>query len=122
MEKSKDFNRELQSDAGARREGKLYFSIGEVSRITDLPAYVLRFWERKFPSLSPSKSRGGHRRYQKKDVELILKIKDLLYKEGFTIEGAKKELKKEGKKENRSEDLNLHWLKKEIEEIIRLLD
>lgn len=102
------------------KEGKLYFSIKEVSEIADVPAYVLRFWERKFPSLSPSKSRGGHRRYRKKDVELVLKIKDLLYNKGFTIEGAKRELKEEKISEGKA-DLNLSWLKGEIEEIIKLL-
>ena len=91
----------------------------EVSDITNLRPYVLRFWESKFPSLSPQKSRGGHRRYQKKDVDLIFKIKDLLYNKGFTIEGAQKELKKE-KKEDRSY-LNTIWLKEELEKIIKLL-
>lgn len=95
---------------------KLYFSIGEVSEITEVPSYVIRFWESKFPSLHPQKSRGGHRRYQKKDVELILTIKDLLYNKGFTIEGARKELKKE------NTNLDVNWIKREIEEIIKLLD
>lgn len=106
-----------------RRKGdkpeRLYFSIKEVSEKTNLPAYTLRFWEKKFPFFTPQKSRGGHRRYQKKDIELILTIKDLLYNKGFTIEGAKGELRRE-KKENKI-NFDSSWLKKEIEEIIRLL-
>lgn len=98
---------------------KLYFSIREVSEKTKLPTYTLRFWERKFPSFAPQKSRGGHRRYQEKDLELILTIKDFLYNKGFTIEGAKRELRRE-KKEDRL-DSGLGWVKKEIEEIIKLL-
>ena len=97
---------------------KLYFSIGEVSKITQLPPYVLRFWEKKFPSLRPQKSRGGHRRYQKKDIELILKLKDLLYNKKFTIEGANRELKKNKK----DIDLDISWLKKELTEIFELLE
>jgi len=84
---------------------KLYYSIKEVSEKTNLPAYTLRFWEKKFPSFSPQKSKGGHRRYQKKDLELILTIKDLLYNRGFTIEGAKRELKKEKKEDKPNFDL-----------------
>jgi len=101
---------------------KLYFSIGEVSKITQLPTYVLRFWEDKFPLLHPHKSRGGHRRYQKKDVELILTIKDLLYNKGFTIEGARKELQdKQGRKKEEVANFDLAWLKEEIKGIIKLL-
>ncbi|HHF99048.1 MerR family transcriptional regulator [Candidatus Aerophobetes bacterium] len=104
-----------------KEEERLYFSIGEVSRITGVPSYVLRFWEKSFPSLSPRKSKGGHRRYRKEDVELVLKIKDLLYNKGFTIEGAKKTLKE--KKKGREEiEIDLDWLRKEIEEIYKLLD
>ncbi len=99
---------------------KLYFSIKEVKEITNLPTYILRFWESKFSTLSPQKSRGGHRRYQKKDIELILKIKELLHEKRFTIEGAKRELKEEKKEDKFSFDLI--WLRKEIEEIMELLD
>lgn len=99
---------------------KLYFSIGEVSEITNLPTYVLRFWEDKFPTLNPQKSRGGHRRYEKKDVELILTIKDLLYNRGFTIEGARKKLQDEKIKQSKA-DLDLSWLKEEIKGIIKIL-
>ena len=60
---------------------KLYFRIGEVSRLCDLPAYVLRFWETEFPQLKPVKSSTGQRMYRRKDVESVLRIKQLLYEE-----------------------------------------
>lgn len=68
---------------------KVYFTIGEVGRICNLKPHVLRYWEQEFPSLSPSKRRGNRRYYQHKDLELILLIKDLLYRQGYTIEGAR---------------------------------
>lgn len=71
---------------------KLFYKIGEVSLITGLEPYVLRYWETEFPSLRPKKSRGGQRVYLKKDVEAILGIKRMLYQEGFTIAGARKRL------------------------------
>ena len=74
---------------------KLYFRIGEVSELTGVEAYVLRFWEKEFPMLRPVKSSTGHRMYRRKDVELLLEIKRLLYGEGFTIEGARKKLRTE---------------------------
>jgi len=74
-------------------EEKLYYSISEVARITKLEAYVLRFWEKEFPMLKPRKNRGGNRMYQKSDIEMINKIKHLLYKENYTIEGARNRLK-----------------------------
>ena len=77
---------------------KLYFRIGEVSRLCRLPSYVLRFWETEFPQLKPSKSSTGQRMYRKPDVENVLRIKQLLYEEGFTIAGARQCLKTEGKK------------------------
>ncbi len=72
---------------------KLYFRIGEVSELCDLPAYVLRFWETEFPQLKPVKSSTGQRMYRRKDVENVLRIKQLLYDEGFTIAGARQHLK-----------------------------
>src|SRR5881296_3741704 len=71
---------------------KLYFRIGEVSDLTHTKSYVLRYWETEFPTLKPEKSRSGHRLYRRPDVETILQIKRLLYQEGFTIEGARKQL------------------------------
>jgi DNA-binding transcriptional MerR regulator len=68
---------------------KLYFRIGEVSRLAGIKPYVLRFWETEFPSLGPKKSGTGQRMYRRKDVELVLEIKRLLYDQRFTIEGAR---------------------------------
>ena len=69
---------------------KLYFRIGEVARLTGVKQYVLRFWESEFPGLGPKKSGTGHRLYRRKDVEMVLEIKRLLYEKRFTIEGARK--------------------------------
>jgi DNA-binding transcriptional MerR regulator len=71
---------------------KLYFRIGEVSELTHTKAYVLRYWETEFPMLRPVKSKSGHRRYRRKDVERIFEIRRLLYEKGFTLEGARKHL------------------------------
>ncbi len=71
---------------------KVYFRIGEVSRLAQTKAYVLRYWETEFPTLRPGKTRTGHRLYRRKDVETILEIKRLLYGEGFTIDGARRQL------------------------------
>ena len=71
---------------------KLYFRIGEVCRLLRLEPYVLRFWESEFPTLSPTKGANGRRMYRKKDVEMVVTIKDLLYERGFTIAGARKVL------------------------------
>jgi DNA-binding transcriptional MerR regulator len=71
---------------------KLYFRIGEVSRLTKTPEYVLRFWETQFPQMKVRKSSTGHRMFRRREVEMVLEIKDLLYKQGFTIEGARKKL------------------------------
>jgi DNA-binding transcriptional MerR regulator len=69
---------------------KLYFRIGEVSSLTRIKAYVLRYWETEFPSLRPAKSSTGHRLYRRRDVEMVLEIRRLLYGQGFTIDGARK--------------------------------
>ncbi len=76
---------------------KLYFRIGEVARLAGIKPYVLRFWETEFPPLGPRKSGTGHRLYRRKDVELVLEIKRLLYEKRFTIEGARKHLESRGK-------------------------
>jgi DNA-binding transcriptional MerR regulator len=78
---------------------KLYFRIGEVSELCRLPAYVLRFWETEFPQLKPIKSSTGQRMYRRKDVEAVIRIKKLLYEEGFTIAGARQQLRAESKTE-----------------------
>jgi DNA-binding transcriptional MerR regulator len=75
---------------------KLYFKIGEVAEITGVKPYVLRYWESEFKMVSPSKSRSRQRLYRKSDVELIFWIKELLYEERYTINGARKKLKEMG--------------------------
>jgi DNA-binding transcriptional MerR regulator len=74
---------------------KLFFKIGEVCEITDTQPYVLRYWESEFPALAPAKNSSGQRIYRRKDIETVLRIKQLLYEEGFTIAGAKKRLESE---------------------------
>jgi DNA-binding transcriptional MerR regulator len=71
---------------------KLFFRIGEVSQLVGVEAYVLRYWESEFPGLSPKKSSSGQRMFRRRDVELLLRIKHLLYGQKFTIEGARKAL------------------------------
>ncbi len=72
---------------------KLYFRIGNVAKLCKLPAYVLRFWETEFPQLAPKKSSKGQRLYRQRDVENVLRIRKLLYQDGFTIAGARQYLK-----------------------------
>lgn len=79
---------------------RLYYRIGEVSRITGLKPHVLRYWESEFRMIKPYKSGSLQRLYRKKDLELILKIKRLLYEEGFTIAGAKKKIRDLERAEN----------------------
>ena len=74
---------------------KLFFKIGEVCEITDTQPYVLRYWESEFQALAPAKNSSGQRIYRRKDIETVLRIKQLLYEEGFTIAGAKKRLEQE---------------------------
>jgi DNA-binding transcriptional MerR regulator len=116
---------------------KLYFRIGEVSRLAGIKPYVLRFWETEFSSLGPKKSGKGHRLYRRKDVELVLEIKRLLYEKRYTIEGARKYLesrsrgaltKGNGGKAGRSQgDLFgtsaplLEEIRKELTEILEIL-
>lgn len=76
---------------------KLYFRIGEVAKLLSLPTYVLRFWETEFPQLKPTKSNTGQRMYRRREVELAIRVKKLLYEEGFTIAGARERLKAESK-------------------------
>jgi len=76
---------------------KLYFRIGEVATLCQLPAYVLRFWESEFPQLKPVKSSTGQRMYRRRDVESVVRIKQLLYEQGFTIAGARQQLRSESK-------------------------
>lgn len=77
---------------GRKIARKEYYSIGEVSDLVGLPAHVLRYWESQFPVLNPSKNRSGNRAYQRKEIRLILLVKQLLYEDKYTVEGAKTKL------------------------------
>jgi len=90
-------DRDLASDDEALGERKAiapkeYYSIGEVCDLVDLKPHVLRYWETQFPALNPSKNRSGNRVYRRKEIKLILLLKHLLYKERYTIEGARQKL------------------------------
>ena len=109
---------------------KLYFRIGEVSRLSRLPAYVLRFWETEFPQLRPTKSSTGQRMYRRRDVENVLVIKRLLYEEGFTIAGARQQLRAENKSGKEQPALpfsrkasleGLHVVRQGLKEILGIL-
>src|SRR5436309_14665200 len=109
---------------------KLYFKIGEVSELLGVEAYVLRYWESEFPVLSPKKSGTGHRLYRRKDVELLLRIKHLLYEKRFTIDGARQFLIAEAKsihqKDIKQEQQALFSdpmpeIRRELSEILKLL-
>src|SRR3981189_1838518 len=81
------------SVAVSEEQDEAYSPIGEVSRITEVRPFVLRYWEEEFPMLEPVKGRQGYRLYRQQDVDLVLKIKRLLYDEGFTIAGARRHLR-----------------------------
>lgn len=102
---------------------KLYFKIGEVSDISGVPTYVLRFWESEFSQIKPRRTESGQRQYKKSDVELILKIKQLLYNNKFTIQGAKRHLLSEIKK-NKIDPLSetIAEIRKELQSIRDLLE
>ena len=114
---------------------KLYFKIGEVSELLGVEPYVLRYWETEFPVLSPKKSGTGHRLYRRKDVELLLRIKHLLYEKRFTIEGARKHLEGRTKRAPKKVEAPatqavlfggprpdaIDTVRRELEEILKLL-
>jgi DNA-binding transcriptional MerR regulator len=83
----------MAASAAAPQIQKDFYRIGEVSRMTDLKPFVLRYWETEFPMLEPVKSASGHRLYRAEDVSMVLRIKRLLYDEGFTIAGARRHLR-----------------------------
>jgi DNA-binding transcriptional MerR regulator len=87
--------RKTTQGSGSDIPDKLYFRIGEVAKLCDVPAYVLRFWESEFPQLKPHKGGTGQRLYRRRDVEMALRIKSLLYHEGYTIPGARQVFKAE---------------------------
>jgi DNA-binding transcriptional MerR regulator len=120
--------------SGQEIPDKLYFRIGEVSKLVGVKAYVLRYWETEFPSLGPKKSGTGQRLYRRKDVEALLEIKRLLYEKRFTIEGARKALEAAGKPlapkarktkapqgELFSAGLDLRAVRRELQQILDLL-
>jgi len=101
---------------------KLYFKVGEVSAIVGVPAYVLRFWEAEFKKINPKRSSSGQRLYKKSDIELILKIKHLLYEKRFTIQGAKQHLKiKPEEKKEKFSTITLDEIRMELKNIRNLI-
>jgi len=96
---------------------KLYYRIGEVEAITEVPAYVLRYWESEFKLLRPKKNPAGQRLYRRKDLDLVLRIKSLLYDERLTLEGAKKRLRNE----SRANQMDLGLRGAALEEALRRL-
>ena len=111
---------------GVEIPDKLYFRIGEVSKLTRTPEYVLRFWETQFPMLKPKKGSTGQRMFRRKEVELVLEIKKLLYDEGFTIEGARKALNKEAHQQalpfQGPKKETLHNIGRQLRDVIKLLE
>ena len=97
---------------------KLFYRIGEVSRLTGLEPYVLRYWETEFPQIKPDKGKSGQRLYKKKDLDNILQIKQLLYKDGYTIAGARKRLNGRGPQ---NVDAVIETAKRELKEILEIL-
>ena len=118
---------------------RLFFRIGDVSQLTGIETYVLRFWEGEFPSLAPKKSSNGQRQYRRKDVQTVLEIKRLLYDEGYTIAGARKAIRDKSKQKKKPKakrqsalpfvvpppakegSPDLSGIKKELQEILALL-
>jgi DNA-binding transcriptional MerR regulator len=114
----------MQNDTSYQKElpDKLYFKVGEVSAIVEVPAYVLRFWEAEFKKINPKRSSSGQRLYRKNDIELILKIKHLLYDKKFTIQGARQHLKiKPDEKKEKSSITTLDEIRKELKNIRDLI-
>jgi DNA-binding transcriptional MerR regulator len=121
----------IRSGTGDREiPDKLYFRIGEVARLCEVPAYVLRFWESEFPQLKPNKGGTGQRLYRRRDVEMALRVKTLLYDEGYTIPGARQLLKSEARSKGPSllpgidepADLQkLKRLRKEMQDLLAML-
>ena len=97
---------------------KLFYRIGEVSRLSGLEPYVLRYWETEFPQIKPDKGKSGQRLYKKKDVDTILQVKQLLYKDGFTIAGARKKL---NNRSGHDVETVIETVKKELREILEIL-
>ena len=102
-------------------DDKRYFRIGEVSRIIGVEPYVLRYWESEFPQIRPRRADSNQRTYQRKDLEIIIEIKRLLYEEKLTIEGAKKRLKQKGLKNVPPEKGIIDEIRNELQDLLRVL-
>ena len=103
---------------------KLYYSIGEVSKLVGLKSYVLRYWETEFKQLTPPKNRAGNRTYRQKDIDLILKIKDLLHGKKFTIEGARSVISSKASIISNKETIDrkiISQLKNELQQILQVI-
>ncbi len=116
---------------------KLYFSISEVAEMTGVKPHVLRYWESEFPDLRPKKNRAGNRSYREKDIKMVMTIRDLLYQQGFTIQGARMQLKERPRREEAAAAARvatatveptpgtsdfLRHMKRELEELRKALD
>ncbi len=110
---------------------KIYFKIGEVSRLLSLKSHVIRYWETEFPAIKPIKSRSGQRLYRRSDIDTLILIKDLLYRQKFTIEGARrhlrmigieKALQEKGKRDQASVQLTLAAIKKREDNLHSLIE
>ena len=135
-EKAQQQKRKRAVEQPPRKGGDRFYKIGEVCAMTDTQPYVLRFWESEFAQLAPRKSRSGQRLYEKKDVDLVLRIKQLLYDEEYTIAGARRKLEELGfaassvadpapetvRTAPRSKAPGLRKLRKELEELRQLLE
>jgi DNA-binding transcriptional MerR regulator len=102
-------------------EEKRFFRIGEVSRIIGVEPYVLRYWESEFPQIRPVRADTNQRTYQKRDLELILEIKRLLYEEKLTIEGARQRLKQKKEKASVADAGLIEEVKTDLQEVLRTL-
>ncbi len=100
---------------------KVFYKIGEVSEITNIEPYVLRYWESEFPFLRPRKNKAGQRIYARKELELIIQIRDLLYKERYTIEGVKRKFREESSRKNSVSIETVQNIKRKLKDILRVL-
>jgi len=100
-------------------QDKRYLRIGEVSRIVGVEPYVLRYWESEFPQIRPTRADTNQRTYQKKDLDIILEVKRLLYEEKLTIEGARQRLRKEVSRSARESKMSVEELKTDLREILK---
>ncbi|MEJ5358595.1 MAG: MerR family transcriptional regulator [Desulfobacterales bacterium] len=112
--------------SGVQIPDKLYFGIGEASRIARVPPHVLRFWETAIPQIAPQRTPSGRRRYSRRDLERILELKDLLYRRRYTLEGARRALRGRGKEEEpqsaADSEALLEEIRAELLGLRRLLD